>query len=842
MLNFASKPILMLFPERLTFFADVIIPLPVPGLFTYRIPYELNSKVRIGQRVIVQFGKKKIFAALIRTIHQQIPKDYTPKYILDVLDDKPIVNEKQFAFWDWIHTYYMCNLGEVMSAALPSALKLASESKIALNDGFAYDVKQLNDAEYLITEALGIQPKLSITEVTKIVGFQKVIPLIKTMIEKKIIVMEEELEDRFKAKKQRFVIISEEYRDEHKLREIMDLLSKRAFKQLEILMVYIKISRFPLEQAKEIPAVVLLESSGASTAQLKTLIDKGVFTVVEKTVSRLEQYTATLDPDKIVLTELQQEAYNDLENHFKQKDVVLLHGVTSSGKTELYIKLISKMLQNGKQVLYLLPEIALTTQIIQRLKAYFGKKIGVYHSRYNANEKVEIWNKVLDFNAQNEGEHQIIIGPRSAIFLPFTDLGLIIVDEEHDSSFKQHDPAPRYQARDGAVVLSGIYGAKTLLGSATPSYESYHNVISGKYGMASLSQRFGGLQLPEIVIANLREEKKRKTMQSHFSSLLMEQIKKAVEKKEQVILFQNRRGFSLRLECDQCNWVPECRNCDVSLIYHKKQNMLRCHYCGFSIAVPSECPSCHSTSVRMHGFGTEKVEEELGLIMPGLRIARLDLDTTRSKFAFQQIIEAFAAGKTDVLVGTQMVTKGLDFDRVSVVGILNADNMLSYPDFRAFERSYQLMAQVSGRAGRKHKRGQVIIQSYQPGHPLLKHVLNNTYEVLFYQQMNDRMKFHYPPFYRLIMIRLLHRDNHTLNVAAFTFANMLRETLKQDVLGPEYPIVSRIKNFYIKQIIVKFPRNIPSKQVKEIVATKLDTFQTLLDFKSVRIQIDVDPQ
>jgi primosomal protein N' (replication factor Y) (superfamily II helicase) len=826
--------------ERITLFADVMVPVPVPGLFTYRVPYEMNDRISIGQRVIVQFGAKKIYAGLVYKIHQNLPKDYVVKYILDLLDQKAILNSKQFAFWEWIGNYYLCHQGEVMAAALPSALKLLSESKIVLNENFVQDAGQLNDFEFLITEALSIQPKLSISEVTKIVGFQKVMPLLKTMIEKQIILMEEELEEKFKARKERFVKISDAYRDESKLRALMDELGKKKHKQLELLMVYLMESRFPLEEAKDVTVAKLLERSKASAAQLKSLIDKGVFVESTKVVSRLEQYVASSNPDSIVFTAHQQIAFDKINKLFTQKDVVLLHGVTSSGKTELYIKLISNALKEGKQVLYLLPEIALTTQIIQRLKTYFGKKIGVYHSRYNAYEKVEVWNKVLDFNG--DSDHQIIIGPRSAVFLPFTDLGLIIVDEEHDSSYKQYDPAPRYQARDAAIVLGGIFGAKVLLGSATPSFDSFYNVKSGKFGFVELTERYGGMQLPQIEIVNLREETRRKTMKSHFSSVLMQEIKQAVEKKEQVILFQNRRGFSLRLECDDCNWIPECRNCDVSLIYHKKQNMMRCHYCGYAIAVPSECPSCHSNSVRMHGFGTEKVEEELGLLLPGVSIARLDLDTTRSKFAFQQILETFGAGKTDVLVGTQMVTKGLDFDKVSVVGVLNADNMLSYPDFRAFERSFQLMAQVSGRAGRKHKRGKVIIQTYQPNHDLLKHVLKNSYNDLFEQQMKVRHQYMYPPFYRLILIRLLHRESHTLNIAAFDLTKMLKDDLKHDILGPEYPMVSRIKNFYIKNIIVKFPRSVSSKAVKELLNEKIKGFHSIQQNKSVRIQIDVDPQ
>lgn len=828
--------------ERKTLFADMLIPLPVPGLFTYRIPFELNDSVMIGQRAVVQFGEKKVVAAIVVKIHEQIPANYTPKYIMGLLDDKPIVNQIQLDFWNWIHQYYMCHLGEVMASALPGGLKLTSESKIELNREFVHDAEVLTDNEFIITEALSIQPQLSITEVTKIVGFQKVMPLIKTMIEKKIVVLQEELQEKFKAKTERVAKISEVYADSAQLKQLMDNLSQRAYKQLEIVMAYIQLSRFPMIDAVEIPVKKLLEQAKATTAQFKTLVDKNIFVVSEKVVSRLQQYSATHDPLKIALTEPQQKALQSVELQLQTKDVVLLHGVTSSGKTEMYIKLIASCLAEGRQVLYLLPEIALTTQIIQRLKMFFGKKIGVYHSRYNVNEKVEIWNKVLEFDENADNEHQIILGPRSALFLPFSKLGLIIVDEEHDSSFKQIDPTPRYHARDAAIVLAKSFGAKVVLGSATPSFESYYNSKTEKYGFVALTERFGGVQMPEITIANLREEKKRKTLQSHFSSVLMKEIKQAVALKEQVILFQNRRGFSLRIECDKCNFVPECRNCDVSLIYHKKQNMLRCHYCGYAITVPETCPNCHSTELKMHGFGTEKVEEELGLLLPEIKIARLDLDTTRSKYAFEEIIQNFSAGKSNILVGTQMVTKGLDFEKVSIVGILNADNMLSYPDFRAFERSFQLMAQVSGRAGRKQKRGKVIIQTYQPNHQMMNYVLNNDYENLFHKQMGERKKYDYPPFFRLIMIRLLHRDNHLVNLAAYELSQQLKKDKRFIMLGPEYPIVSRIKSLYIKQIIIKFPRTQQAADIKKFLETQLHQLRTSSDFKSIKFQVDVDPQ
>jgi primosomal protein N' (replication factor Y) len=828
--------------DRITLFTDIIVPLPVPGVFTYRVPNTMNDEVSVGKRAVVQFGTRKIYTGLIQKVHQNIPKNYTPKYILGVLDEVPLVNEKQFQFWDWIREYYLCHLGEVMFAALPTVFKLNSESKIVLDTEFRADHTQLNENEFLITEALQVQAKLTISEVSAIVGFQKVMPLIKNMVDKKIIAMEEELNERFAPKTERFMRLRSEFQDEDKMRELMDELGKRAFKQLEILLSFITFTKIENTISGEVEVKLILEKAKASGTQLKSLTEKGVFEVFDKVVSRLETYNATSKPSDIELTQNQQIAFDEIQNHFVDKSVVLLHGVTSSGKTELYIKLIQEQIEQKKQVLFMLPEIALTTQIINRLRKFFGNRVGVYHSRYNPHERGEIWQKVLSFDETKENDYQIIIGPRSALFLPFKNLGLIIVDEEHDHSFKQVDPAPRYQARDASVMLAAIYEAKVLLGSATPSYESYYNALKNKYGLVALKERFGGIKMPEIQIVNIREETRRDSMHSHFSKTLLDAIKQAISDKEQVILFQNRRGFSLRIECDRCNWIPGCKNCDVSLIYHKKQNLLRCHYCGYSTAVPEECPECHSSAVHMHGFGTEKIEEDLGLMIRGARIARLDLDTTRTKNAYRQILEDFENGKTDVLVGTQMVTKGLDFERVRVVGILNADNMLSYPDFRAFEQSFQLMAQVSGRAGRKGKQGVVMIQTYQPSHPILKDVVENRYEDLFYSQMENRMKFHYPPFYRLILLKLKHRDKHLVDQASLKLAEQLKAVFGDLVLGPEYPSVSRIKTLYIKQILIKFERNFHPPKVKDKVKEIIHNFERQTAFKSVTIQIDVDPQ
>ena len=764
--------------SRITLFAEILLPIPVPGTFTYRVPFALNDQVRVGQRAVVQFGKTKIMSGLIVALTEKVPS-VEVKFLMDLLDDQPIVNEKQLKFWDWVKTYYMCHLGEVMQAALPSALKLSSETTVALSPDYILDSVTLNDFEYMIVEALQIKPKIAISEVSKIIGFKKVMPLIHSMMEKGILVMEEELNEKYKAKYERFVRLSGEYRDEAKVHELMDTLTKKAYKQLEVLLSFISLGG---DADNDIMAKALLQKANANSTILKNMAEKGIFEVYERKVSRLKEFKEQTSVDSIQLTEAQQKAYEGIHTGFGENKPVLLHGVTSSGKTEIYIKLIKEAIDRGKQVLYLLPEIALTAQIINRLKEYFGDRLGVYHSKYGINERVEVWEQVRDFGQTQSLKHQIIIGSRSAIFLPYSDIGLIIVDEEHDSSFKQIDPAPRYNARDAAIVLAAMHKANVVLGSATPSYESYYNALSGRYHLVEITERFGGVQMPEIILSDMRVERRRKTMKADFGSTLLDAMKETLEEHNQTILFQNRRGFSLRLECDDCHHVPQCINC---------------------------------TNIRMHGFGTEKIEEDLSLVMPEAKVARLDLDTTRSRNDYQSILESFQDHETNILVGTQMVTKGLDFDSVKVVGILNADNMLSFPDFRAHERSFQLMAQVAGRAGRKGKQGKVIIQTYEPAHPVLQDVLRNDFRGLYEKQM--------------------------VNPAAAELATMLRPIFKQDLLGPEYPVVSRVKNLYIKQMMVKFRRDYNTQKVKELIAQQIHLFQQNSDYKAVQVQLDVDP-
>ena len=845
--------------ERVTLFAEILLPLPIPGTYTYRIPFELNQKARVGQRAVVQFGKTKIMSGLIISLTEEVPDCTSIKYLLDILDDDPVVNENQLKLWRWIASYYLCYLGDVMQVALPSALKLSSESKIMLSEDFQLDSMTLSDNEYLIVEALQIQPQLTITEVSKIIGYKKIMPLVKTMIEKKIVVMQEELQQKYKAKYERYVRLSNTYRSDDAMRELMDTLSKRAYKQLELLMAFFVLGG---SADNDVLASDLLKKANATSSILATLVGKGVFDSYQKRVSRLKEYEALTDVSTINLTDKQQEAFDNIHKGFEEEKPVLLHGVTASGKTEIYIKLIQEAIDEGKQVLYLLPEIALTEQIINRLKKYFGDRVGVYHSRYDNNERVEIWQQVMNFRSQQSivngqqlltsevqkpkakslsSKYQIIIGSRSAVFLPFTDLGLIIVDEEHDSSFKQIDPAPRYSARDLAALMSKMFHARLLLGSATPSFESYYNARQNKYHLVTLSERYGGVEMPEIIVNDLRVETRRKTLQANFGSALIEAMNKTLEEKNQVILFQNRRGFSLRIECEHCNYIPQCINCDVSLIYHKNQNILKCHYCGYTTSVPTECPSCRSTDLKMHGFGTERIEDDLKVVFPDANSARLDLDTTRTKNSYQHILEQFQNKETNILVGTQMVTKGLDFDSVKVVGILNADNMLTFPDFRAYERSFQLMEQVSGRAGRKGDKGKVIIQTYQPQHPVILNVMTHDYVKFYEEQMPIRRQFNYPPYSRLVMVRLKDVDEQKLNKAANELAKIFRQVFRENLLGPEYPVVSRVKNQYIKQMLIKINKDLNSTKVKEFINKTIEDFKHNNDFKSVKIQIDVDP-
>ena len=828
--------------ERITLFADILLPLPIKGTFTYRIPYDMNDFVKVGMRAAVQFGKKKVYSGLIKNIHENVPS-YPPKYLLHLLDEEAVVNPLQFRFWEWISNYYLSTEGSVMNAALPSAYKLASESKVYLSPSFKTDTHILDEHEYKLTEELLIKQKLTIGEISKLMGFPNVLPLLKKMIDKNYLLMEEELSGGYKPKKEKYISLNQDYFEEENMKGLMEELSKRSHKQLELLMGFIRLSAYPQDNDFEIKQSLLLEQTQSTPAILKALVEKEVLHRQEKLISRFKTVDTKIDPDKIILSDAQDKTLNKIKDDFKEQNVVLLHGVTSSGKTEIYIKLINEVISQGRQVLFLLPEIALTTHIINRLQKYFGNKIGVYHSRFNRNERAEVWRNIAKVDlAENTNQYQIILGPRSAMFLPFTNLGLIVVDEEHDASYKQFDPDPRYNARDASIFLASLHKAKVLLGSATPSIESYYNASTKKYGLAELMERYGGMQMPNITVVDMKSERKRKTLNSNFSSVLLKSIRTALEENHQIILFQNRRGFSLRLECKQCNWVPQCKNCDVTLTYHKNSDLLKCHYCGYSNGIPASCNDCGSNELTMVGFGTEKVEEDLSIIIPDAKIKRMDLDSTRKKNAFQQIISDFEEGKTNILTGTQMVTKGLDFDNVNIVGVLSTDNMLSFPDFRAHERSFQMMAQVSGRAGRKGRQGNVILQSWNPDHKIIKNVVFNDYIGMFSDQLKERQKFRYPPFYRLINIKIKHKDFRTLNKAADVFSNMVRSKFGDLTYGPEFPMVSRIRLFYIKQVLLKLPRNKSQFEMKRVLLMCLEEFRKIAIYKSVLIHFDVDPQ
>ncbi len=827
--------------ERRTFYADVLLPLPVKGYFTYRVPYVLNSRICEGQRAVVPFGRNKVYSGLVRRVHEDPPPAFRVKYIHNLLDDNPVVTESQFLFWEWIASYYLCTEGEVMAAALPPAMKLAGETRISLNPAAQPDQHTLSEKEEMLLEALGSKGQLSLSEASETASLPKVLPLIKTMMEKGLVITKEELENPWRPRRVRHIQLSRDYAREQEMKELFDHCEKRAPRQLEVLMQYISLARKP-ENRPEIPQQAVTKNMKGGSSALQSLIRKGVFDVSEKELSYFDHLEA--GKEAVNLNEHQEKALGEIKQGFREKDTVLLHGVTSSGKTELYIKLIKETIERGEQVLYLLPEIALTTQIIRRLQHHFGNRAGIYHSRFNPMERVEVWNNLLMGGVSSGDEHiryDLVLGPRSAVFLPFSKLGLIIVDEEHETSYKQHNPAPRYHARDAAIYLASMHGASVLLGSATPSLEAYSNSQSGKFGLAAIHKRHGGVMMPEIVVANLRHDKKGKAMRSHFSHALYKSMEEALQEGEQVILFQNRRGFSPRLECNVCHWLPECHQCDVSLVYHKKINRLKCHYCGHTTLPPATCPSCTSPAIRLQGFGTEKIEEELPLFFPDASVARMDLDTTRSKHAYRKIIEDFEARRTDILVGTQMVSKGLDFDNVGVVGILNADNMLNFPDFRSHERAFQLMAQVSGRAGRHKKQGKVIIQTHHPSHPIIKQVTENDYEGMYRQQITERQEFHYPPYTRLVKISVMHVREDYLSEAAAELTERIRNAFPGQVLGPEYPLVARVRNQFIKNTLIKLKRSAALIRDKQKLRELSDGFQQENKWKAVRVVFNVDP-
>lgn len=819
-----------LFAERKTLFVEVVLPLSIAKTYTYRVPFEWNEKIKIGVRVIVQFGKNKVYAALVKNLSTEAPEKYEAKYILDVLDDEAIVDEGQLILWQWMADYYMCQLGEVMQAALPAALKMASETKIIASENSQLDRTLLSDKAYLVLEALDVAGELRVADVAKILGQKSVFPLLRSLFEQGFILISEEIKERYKPKTKSFLRLASVYHDSEGKRLLLDSLN-RAPKQQDAILGFLQLSK----AKDDITRQELMEVSACGTSAITALIDKGVLEVMEKVVSRFEGVDLLVTKE-FVLSGQQQLALDEINAGFKKKDVVLLHGVTASGKTQLYIRLIEQTLDSGKNVLYLLPEIALTAQITERLKLHFGNQLGVYHSKFNDNERAEVWHKVL------KNEFRVVIGARSSVFLPFGDLGMIIIDEEHESSYKQFDPAPRYHARDTAIYLAYLHHAKVLLGSATPSVESYYNAKAGKYGWVQLLTRFGEAQLPQIEIIDIPEQTRKNKMHSYFSEALLTGIREAVERKEQVILFQNRRGHTPFVQCNTCGYVAKCINCDVSLTYHKTSHLLHCHYCGHSEAPINVCPACGMPHMESKGFGTERVEEELEILMPELRIGRLDLDSTRGKYGFDKIITAFDDHEYDVLIGTQMVAKGLDFGRVSLIGVINADTIINFPDFRAYERAFSLFSQVAGRAGRRNEPGKVIIQTYIPQHRVIEQVVQHDYEGMFMKEVTERKNFLYPPFYRLIRLDIKHPDQKQTLDSAQKLASLLRVQLGNRVLGPEPPLVSRVRNNYIQTITLKIERgNVSIAKVKDLIRMAILTFELDKLNTGVRIQLDVDP-
>jgi primosomal protein N' (replication factor Y) len=767
-----SRTIIYSLMNNAPVFIDVILPLPIPTLFTYRISKSQKKNLRPGIRVTVPFGKNKIYTAIVKRIHNDKPGGYEVRNIHTIMDKLPLVNEIQLKLWDWISEYYMCSPGEVFKAALPSGFKLESE--------------------------------------------------------------------KYKPKIQTYVRLNHDIAKEDKLNKILNQL-ERAPRQHALMIEYLSLcDPFNKKSTAEVEKSLLIKKSGPAYSSINSLVKKGFLEITEKEVGRLISDRRTLRKPA-VLNDVQKEAMIRIKNNFKAKNVVLFHGVTSSGKTEIYIHLINEYIKKKKQILYLLPEIALTAQIINRLKNIFGDKAGVYHSRFSDNERIEIWKNILGETKQDEQQYSIILGARSSLFLPFCNLGLIIIDEEHDNSYKQFDPAPRYHGRDTAIMLARFHGAKVLMGTATPSVESYFNAKTGKYGLVELNLRYLELEMPEIIIANVREALRRKEMKSIFSPVLLSHISDALERKEQVILFQNRRGFSRFIECSNCGWIPRCKHCDVSLTYHKQINKISCHYCGYAINIPGSCEVCGSSALLIKGFGTEKVEDEISIFFPEAKIARLDLDSARSRKSLEHILSGFENGRIDILVGTQMVTKGLDFNNVRVVGILNADNMMNFPDFRSYERSYQLMAQVSGRAGRKNRRGIVIIQTSDPENTIIRNVENNEYKSMYNNQLRERKDFRYPPFYRLIKLTLKHKNKQELTKAATFLANILKEKFGSSILGPEPPLISKIQNLYLKSILFKLEKEKSVVKAKKYISESIYNMLSLKEFKSVQVIVDVDP-
>jgi len=814
----------------MAYYIDVLLPIPLKNTFTYTINSEEASFLEIGMRVSVPFGKRKLYAAIVVRIHNEAPELYDAKDIDCILDEKPTVLKSQLQLWQWMASYYMCTHGELLKAALPSSLLLEGETIITKHQNFdEVEALNLNDDEYLVYEALQFKSSLKIEELAKILGKKTVLPVAYRMLEKKIVSLEEHIVEQYKPKLKKWVKLHPSI-VKTKLPEVLDSL-KNAPKQRDILLQFFTLTA----AAENTESSQLITAAKATKASLNALVKKNILEVFTKKVDRVD-FSKDQKNDLHQLNPYQIQAFEEIKKVFSQKNVCLLHGVTSSGKTEIYSKLIDSVIKKNKQALLLVPEISLTTQLIERLKLVFGNYLVVYHSRYSSNERVEAWQKIIN----STDSPLLIIGVRSSIFLPFQNLDLIIVDEEHELTYKQFDPAPRYHARDTAIVLAHSFKAKVLLGTATPSIESYTNVIKNKYGLVELKKRHKNILMPNIELVDLKKKYNKRLMKGHFSDQLIEAIEEAVYLKEQVILFQNRRGFSSIQDCLTCGYIPQCTQCDVSLTYHKHTKQLRCHYCGYQIAEQVICRSCESTNLSTKGFGTEQVEAELKELFPKLSIGRMDQDTTRGKYGHQKILNQFQNKEFDILVGTQMLAKGLDFKNVNLVGVMNADRHLNFPDYRAHENTYQLLSQIAGRAGRFEKRGKVLIQTFNPLHQILQQVSVNNYEAMYKEEIQERKQYFYPPFCRLIKFTVKHKDYNKVNNASDWLAKTFNNSFSPNVLGPEFPHIARVRNQYNKNILLKTPlkQNLP--KTKMYISKVLKTFSSIKQYSGVRIIVNVD--
>jgi len=810
-------------------YVDVILPLALPQDYTYAVPVHLVEFVKTGQRVIVQFGRNRYYSAIVKRIHTEKPA-VEAKLIESIAEEDPIVTPTQLKFWQWMAGYYLCTEGEVMNAALPSGLKLSSETKIRYNEDYDGDFESLNEQEFTIVQALRAQHQITIPQVQDLLRKKNVYPLLKTLFNLGIAISSEELIERFKPRTEWYVKLNEVYEDEEKLKALFDEMG-RAPRQVELLLAFAQLEK----KTRFIKKNELVALSKSDASVLKRLVDKNVFIEFKVETSRLGNFQ-TSDVDTSGLSAEQQTALAEINTAFESKNVVLLHGVTGSGKTNIYIEKINEVIKEGRQVLYLLPEIGLTAQIINRLRKVFGNRVGIYHSKFNKHERVEIWNKVL------RNEYKIVLAARSGLFLPFQDLGLVIVDEEHDSSLKQQDPAPRYSGRDASIVLAGMFNARVILGTATPAIETFFNASQHKYGYVELKNRYGGLEMPVIEVVDIKRERKRKNLQGSFTVPLIDNVKLALQNREQVILFLNRRGFANYQVCRTCNYVYKCKNCDVSLTYHKYLHKLICHYCGYQEKVVEKCKSCGAVDLEIVGMGTEKIEDEIATLFPKAKVSRLDYDTTKTKHGHADVIAKFENREVDILVGTQMVTKGLDFDNVSLVGIINADQLINHPGFRSHERAFQVMMQVAGRAGRKNKQGKVLIQASNPESEVIKDVLSADYKAMFGSEIKQRMQFSYPPYSRMIEITLRHKNVKQVEEGALYLANETSRLKECLVLWPCQPLVSKVNNYYLREVLIKI-----SRQQTDLLAVKahirqiMDKIKTIAGLKAVEISVDVDP-